>query len=52
MTPIEAARAIRKHIDAATCRKLPRVALEQAIRAVVQGRDPAAVAEMIEEAAA
>jgi len=52
MTPIEAARAIKQHITAADCRKLPRIALEQAIRAVCAGRCPKAVAEMISEAAA
>jgi hypothetical protein len=51
MTPIEAARAIKKHVDPETCRKLPRSALEMAIRAVCCGQCPAGVAASIEDAA-
>ena len=52
MTPIEAARALRQYVSPAICRKLPRVALEEAILAVCKGACPIGVAESLKEAAA
>lgn len=51
MTPIEAARAIKQHVEPAICRRLPHVALEEAILSVCKGACPIAVAELIREAA-
>ena len=51
MTPKDAARALRPHTDPATCRRLPRVALEEAIRAVMRGACPAGVGDSLREAA-
>ena len=51
MTAIEAARNIKKYVSPSVCRKLPRVALVEAIRAVQKGTCPRAVAEAIAEAA-
>lgn len=51
MTPIEAARAIKQHVSPAVCRKLPRVALQEAIRAVCKGASPVTVAALLKEAA-
>jgi hypothetical protein len=51
LTPIEAARAIKEYVSPSVCRRLPRVALVEAICAVCKGACPRAVAEAIAEAA-
>jgi hypothetical protein len=51
ISPMTAAQQLRRFIDGKTCRRLPAVALQEALKAVMAGADPRGVAEAMKEAA-